>query len=172
MNNSNLSQITKISNAELQLRISRIYDHLYANSHTRTPHGISDEVGKILHTAMFIEEIDKKIPAFSFSFSELNALSNCNSIFTSKLVNDLRNKFTAMNEIWSLYSKNVEPIKGPYYTLKKLPDTVLSCVSYWTYGNRVGIGIWSDQLIIIRIISEDVAKTYREGIKLIWNTIK
>lgn len=71
-----------------------------------------------------------------------------------------------------LYSKNIEPIKGPYYTLKKLPDTVLSCVSYWTYGDRVAIGIWSDQLIIIRIISEDVAKTYREGIKLVWNMIK
>ena len=63
-----------------------------------------------------------------------------------------------------LYSKDITPIKGPNYKVKELPGTTLGCVSYWTYGDRVAIGIWSNQLIIIRIISEDVAKTYKKSI--------
>jgi len=72
-----------------------------------------------------------------------------------------------------LYSKNIEPIKGPGYKLKKLPeDYFAGKVSYWTYGDRVYIGIWTKELVIIRIISDDVAKVFMNGIKLIWNTIK
>ncbi len=71
-----------------------------------------------------------------------------------------------------LYSEEVEPLKGSGYSLKKLPEENLGCVGYWVYGNKVGIGIWAEPLIIIRIIDEDVAKTYRKSINLVWNSIK
>ena len=71
-----------------------------------------------------------------------------------------------------LYSKGVKPFKGPGYELKQLPEQEISCASYWVYGDRVAIAIWANQPIIIRIISEDVAKTYLGSIKLLWNTIK
>ena len=71
-----------------------------------------------------------------------------------------------------LHSKDVKPIKGPGYQLKQLPEENLGCVSYWTYGNTVGIGIWSEPLVIIRIIDESVAKVYRNSIKLVWDSLK
>ena len=71
-----------------------------------------------------------------------------------------------------LYSKGVKPVKGPGYELKQLSEKGLGCVSYWVYGDRVAIAMWSHLPIIIRIISEDVAKTYLESIKLLWNAVK
>lgn len=71
-----------------------------------------------------------------------------------------------------LYSKEVKPFKAYGYKFKQLPENILSCVGYWVYGNRVAIGIWLEQPIIIRIISEDVAKTYLQSIKLIWNSLE
>ncbi len=72
-----------------------------------------------------------------------------------------------------LYSAGAEPVKGPGYKLKKLPEEFFAGkVSYWVYGDRIYIGIWTKELVIIRIISDDVAKVFRNGIKLIWNSLK
>ena len=71
-----------------------------------------------------------------------------------------------------LYSKDVEPVKWPGYELKKLPEDYLSGkVSYWAFGDRVYIGIWAEELITIRIISDDVAKVFRNSIKLLWKSL-
>ncbi len=70
-----------------------------------------------------------------------------------------------------LYSNNVKPIKNSGYQYKKLSSNTLGCANYWTYDDRVAIGIWSNELMIIRIIDENVAKTYKESINLIWNAI-
>ena len=72
-----------------------------------------------------------------------------------------------------IYSKDITPVNGPGYKIKKLPkDYFAGKVSYWTYKDRVYIGIWTEELIIIRIISEDVSKVFKNGIKLIWNSLK
>lgn len=70
-----------------------------------------------------------------------------------------------------IYSRDVQPFKGPGYELKKLSGNNLGCVSYWTYGDRVAIGIWSNPLLIIRIISEDVARVYKRSIRLVWGAL-
>lgn len=71
-----------------------------------------------------------------------------------------------------LYSKNVTPIKGPGYSLKQLPGEEFGCVSYWVYGDRAVIGIWSEPMVIIRIVSEEVAKVYKKSFELVWDSIK
>lgn len=55
------------SAVHLEERIHRIFDHLYANAPVRTPKGIAYEVGKILHTAMYMESLKPASAAFNFS---------------------------------------------------------------------------------------------------------
>lgn len=71
-----------------------------------------------------------------------------------------------------LYSRGTKPIKGWGYELKRLPEEGLDCVSYFVYDNRTVIGIWGYPMILIRIISNDVAKVYQKSIELIWKSIK
>ncbi len=71
-----------------------------------------------------------------------------------------------------LYSQDIKPIKGPNYEYKKIPKNSPGCVNYWTYNDRVVIAIWSKELLFIRIIDVNVAKTYKESINLIWKSIK
>ena len=71
-----------------------------------------------------------------------------------------------------LYSGKIKLVKGAGYKFKKLPNENLGCVGYWVYDDKVGIGIWAEPLLIIRIIDEDVAKTFRTNLNLIWNSIK
>ena len=85
-----------IHTAELQSKITNIYNHLYANATTRTPHGIANEVGKILHTAMFIEEQKMATqPAFSFTAKQLK--ENLNG-FSEIFAQSLRKQFVQMNQ--------------------------------------------------------------------------
>jgi len=71
----------------------------------------------------------------------------------------------------ALYSHDEAPIKAKGYTVKKISKENLGNVGYWIYGDRVGIGIWTEEIIIIRIISEDVARIYRKSFELIWKGI-
>ncbi len=59
---------------QLPNTIHKIYDHLYANSTVRTPNGIGNEVGKILHTGIWLEQVQRQVPAFDFTKSELSGL--------------------------------------------------------------------------------------------------
>ena len=70
-----------------------------------------------------------------------------------------------------LHSENVTPVHGCGYKYKKLQGKSLSVVSYWAYRDRAVIGIWSEFPLIIRIIDKNVAKAYKQSIKLIWNSI-
>jgi type I restriction enzyme M protein len=97
------AQIEKPSTVGLQQRISKIYDHLYANAHTRTPAGISKEVGKILHTAMFIEETGNQSPAFNFNKVDLKDLNGGHSLLAVSEAKKLRKQFLQMNQKWQLY---------------------------------------------------------------------
>ena len=52
---------------DLDARVKRIYDHLYANAGVRTPAGIAAEVGKLIRTATFMEGGAGVFPAFSLA---------------------------------------------------------------------------------------------------------
>jgi type I restriction enzyme M protein len=98
----------KSSNADLQQRISKIYDHLYANAPVRTPSGIAIEVGKILHTGIFIENFatnlfSEKLPSFSFDRLTLRKLSKSTDPFVESFANSVRSKYTAMTNAWGIY---------------------------------------------------------------------
>lgn len=94
------------STLELQQRIEKIYDHLYANASMRTPAGISAEVGKVLHAAMFKEE-HSAAPAFQFGRSELATLMNGGTLLENQLANEVRRWFKDMNAAWGLYDGDV-----------------------------------------------------------------
>ncbi len=93
---------------DLEQRIRRLYDHLYANSKKRTPGGISLEVGKVLHAGQFIEEVRHQSPAFDFSKSELKGLSRGTGELVGPVADALRRDFEAMNAKWRLYSPGTE----------------------------------------------------------------
>ncbi len=71
-----------------------------------------------------------------------------------------------------LYSYEKCPKKRKNYQFKKLSDEHLGNVGYWVYGNKVAIGIWTQQPIFIRITDEEVAKTYKKSIELTWKSTK
>ncbi len=95
------------STSDLQQRITQIYDHLYANAVVRTPWAISREVGKILHTAMYIEEIIGQVPAFLFSRTEISKLNGVASDLATHVAEQVKQHFAAMNESWNLYTDDV-----------------------------------------------------------------
>jgi len=105
-----------------------------------------------------------------FSGADINYFLKLLPEFYIKKLMGEKKKYGIKTKI--LYSKGVKPFKGPGYELKQLPGQEISCASYWVYGDRVAIAIWASQPIIIRIISEDIAKIYLESIKLLWNKIK
>jgi type I restriction-modification system DNA methylase subunit len=100
-----------VSLADLHQRIIRIYDHLYANAPVRTPQGIADEVGKILHVGIYIEskntglfiEDTLRQPAFNYSFSQIKKLTQGDESLCHEIAQHLRQKFTMMNQEWELY---------------------------------------------------------------------
>ena len=67
-----------------------------------------------------------------------------------------------------LYAYNKKPKKRKGYRYKKLSKEQISNVGYWVYGDRVSVGIWTEEPLFIRIIDKEVAKTYRKSIELIW----
>ena len=87
-----------------QLNIEKIYDHLYANYASKTPSAIGDEVGKVLHTGIFLEEKGKTETAFNFNRIEAAALLNGDVEGRKKFAEFVRKSFDEMNKTWSLYS--------------------------------------------------------------------
>ncbi len=107
-----------MSTLRLQKAITNIYNHLYANSEKKTPQGISNEVGKILHTGMYLEEYTLNKPAYIFTKTE-------EKYFLEKSPNlyaqSLKENFQLMNEVWNIYEKNVEINLKDY-------DIVYTCI--------------------------------------------
>lgn len=135
--------------AELQSRISNIYNHLYANAETRTPHGIANEVGKILHTAMFLEDINQGVQsAFSFTAKQLKENLNGYSEFFAE---NFRKQFNQMNLQWSFYSDE-EGIKlndfDLAYTCCQLNGVLVSDKTRDVFGDAIEIfrGQWAKQM--------------------------
>ncbi|MBD3892164.1 N-6 DNA methylase [Olleya marilimosa] len=92
-----------MNNVKLQKAITNIYNHLYANSEKKTPHGISKEVGKILHTGMYLEEYTLNKPAFVFTKTEeKNTLEKNNKAFSKSI----HLHFKDMNDKWAIYDKS------------------------------------------------------------------
>lgn len=92
----------------LQKRIETLYDHLYANASFRTPSGISNEVGKILHTGLFRESVLKTSPAFVFDESlwrVFNAGFSKEGLAYSSVI---KRDFIQMNKVWQLYEKEAK----------------------------------------------------------------
>lgn len=92
---------------ELQKHIEEIFDYAYAHSKIKIPAATCREVGKILHTGMYIEEVKKKIPAFSFSKEELANLSGTSNRFSTKMAGGLRKRFKEMNRRWRIYDESI-----------------------------------------------------------------
>ena len=94
-----------LSTLEVDRRLSRIYDHLYANAPVRTPAAIAREVRKLLHLAIYLEDVNKASPAFLFTPSEVRDFSTNRTDRAEKLASEVRRYFTEMNAEWNLYEK-------------------------------------------------------------------
>ncbi|QMU64966.1 MAG: N-6 DNA methylase [Flavobacteriaceae bacterium] len=129
----------KVSNIKLQKAIINIYNHLYANSEKKTPHGISKEVGKILHTGMYIEEHTLEKPAFVFNNQKEKQLLNGESIEFSKTI--IAN-YKVMNDAWSIYDFKEEINLKPFdiaYTCVQLNGIEISDPNRDVFGDSLEI---------------------------------
>ena len=142
MKNENLTLLFKAEPANLQQKIMKIYDHLYANSSTRTPAGICSEVGMILHTGMFMEEVHGQIPAFKsfrYNFSDLlSSHGNSRNI----LANTVKDTFHEMNLKWLLYEPGTTIHLNDFdlcYTCAQLSEVSLSDSNRDVFGDAIEI---------------------------------
>src|ERR1035441_8577507 len=137
-------------NSELQFKVNNIYNHLYANSFKRTPHGISIEVGKVLHTGMFIEEMNKEKNAFNFNVRQLKDFRD-DEVSINSFAENIQKMFDKMNSKWNFYEKNDQINMSNYdltYTCSQLSGLSLSDTSNDIFGDTIEIirGQWSKQV--------------------------
>lgn len=137
--------------SELQSKVNNIYNHLYANSFKRTPHGISVEVGKILHTGMFIEEKNKaKKSAFNFTVRQLKEFKEEENVINSFAL-DIQRKFDKMNVAWKFYEENDQINMSNFdlcYVCSQLNGLMLSDTTKDIFGDTIEIirGQWAKQV--------------------------
>lgn len=136
------------SNIELQKAIVDIYNHLYANSEKKTPHGISKEVGKILHAGIFIEESTKTFPAFSFDASRQKEIMNGGG---EAFAASVRDQFNKMNATWTIYPEQEGIAMNDFdlaYTCVKLNNIYLSDPVRDVFGDSLEIfrSQWAKQV--------------------------
>ena len=135
---------------ELQSKIHNIYNHLYANSFKKTPHGISIEVGKILHTWMFIEEKNKQDSAFQLNPQQLkNYMENESKI--NEYAGNIQRMFDKMNKVWNFYENNDQINMSNFdlmYTCGQLSGLYLSDTTQDIFGDTIEIirGQWAKQV--------------------------
>ncbi len=99
-----MGKVAAHSPADLDARIKRIYDHLYANASVRTPAGIAAEVGKLIRTAAFMEGGAGVFPAFTMAPDVRSGLLKGEAAVTRRFASDLRNRFAEMKAEWKLYN--------------------------------------------------------------------
>lgn len=85
-------------------RIKRIYDHLYANASVRTPARIATEVGKLIRTAIFIEGKAGLFPAFNLAPEVKRRLLAGDPSEVKNFARDLRAEYRKMDTAWAHYS--------------------------------------------------------------------
>ncbi|MBN1461113.1 MAG: N-6 DNA methylase [Armatimonadetes bacterium] len=141
-----------VSNADLQRRIRKVYDHLYANAAFKTPAGICDEVGKILHTAMFLEEErEQNRPAFEFDQVESRHLLDKHEEYRERLAAQCERDFERMNSRWKLYqtgtSLNLQPFDLAY-VCTQLSGVLVSDAARDVFGDTLEIirSEWSKRI--------------------------
>src|SRR5690349_8628296 len=124
----------------LQTRISSIFDFAYTSTAIRVPATTCREVGKILHAGMFREEVEKRVPAFSISTTELRKLNGNESDASLQIAKDTKALFTMMNANWKLYK---EPILFDNheiaYIVGQLNDLYISDPSKDVFGDALEI---------------------------------
>lgn len=136
--------------SELQSKINNIYNHLYANSFKRTPHGISIEVGKVLHTGMFIEEKNKLKTAFNFNSHQLKEFREV-EFSINTFAESTQRMFDKMNAAWDFYDKNDQINMSNFdltYICCQLNGMSLSDTSKDVFGDTIEIirGQWAKQV--------------------------
>ena len=136
--------------SELQGRVNNIYNHLYANSFKRTPHGISIEVGKVLHTGMYMEEKSKEKTAFNFTIRQLKDFREEESAINT-FAENFHKLFSAMNKAWNFYEKDDKIVLSNFdlaYTCSQLNNLALADTSKDIFGDTIEIirGQWAKQV--------------------------
>src|SRR5690554_2213979 len=94
-------------NIDIQRIILDIFDYSYTNSPIKVPALTCREVGKILHTGMYLEEKEGRIPSFQFSPSDLKGLQGRNASLTDAVAKEIRHNYSIMNERWKLYEDEI-----------------------------------------------------------------
>ncbi len=92
---------------DIQKIILDIFDYSYTNSPIKVPALACREVGKILHTGMFLEEKRGVIPAFQFSKEELKKLQSSPSEYGDIVAEEIKSRFSEMNNDWQLYDDDI-----------------------------------------------------------------
>lgn len=131
-----------VSTADLQQRIERLYDHLYANAPVRTPARIANEVGKLLHTALYIEEIESSVPAFLFQPYKLKRLFQADKPLCEEVAKGVRDKFSKMNKAWRLYPRGEQILLSDSdigFTCGQLSGVVVSDRNRDVFGDALEI---------------------------------
>lgn len=133
--------IKNISNQLLQEKLKTIYDYSYTNSTVRTPTSIGKEVGKILHIGMYIEEVEQKKPAFSYSTSELKLLlTGENTSFSNDVGFALQDKYNQMNKKWNIYEDELLlSIKDISYISAQLNNILISDHNRDVFGDALEV---------------------------------
>ncbi len=136
-----------VKTAELQSKITNIYNHLYANAGTRTPHGIANEVGKVLHTASFMEKNkSSKKPAFEFTPKQIK--DNLNGK-VSNVAKEIRRQFSKMNAKWNFYDDEINLNDFDLvYTCCQLSGVLVTDKQRDVFGDAIEIfrGQWAKQV--------------------------
>lgn len=90
-------------NAPVQGRVSKIYDHLYANAPVKTPSAIAYEFGKIAHACLFIEQENGGAPAFPCSPKEQKQIERGDTVLIPEIASRVKTAFSRMCSSWKLY---------------------------------------------------------------------
>lgn len=146
-----------VPTADLQQRILHIYNHLYANANIKTPSGISGEVGKILHTAMFVEENHPasllfedraQTPAFRFQPARARQMEHGDDVCCAEVAKGLRQNFSSMNALWHLYDADAQLLLSDAdlaYACVQLNNVLVSDRNRDVFGDALEVfrGLWS-----------------------------
>ena len=100
--------------------IRKLYDHLYANAAVKTPAAIGTEIGKLLHTGLYLETVEEASPGFPADAGADN---------TAETVGRARAAFARMNLAWSLYPERAQIDLADFdltYACARLAGVVIS----------------------------------------------